>query len=125
MKDEKFSLRARIKSFKFSFEGLAAFFKREHNSWIHFIATIVVLAFSYWIGVTKSEMIAIVFAIGFVWVAEIFNTCIERVMDFISVEKHNDIKFIKDLASGGVLIAAITAVIIALIIFIPKLIILL
>jgi len=120
MNDEKFSIRARIRSFKFSFDGLAAFLKKEHNSWIHFIATIAVLVFSAWVGVTKTELIAIVFAIGFVWVAEIFNTCIERVMDYISLERHPDIRFIKDLASGAVLIAAITAVAVALIIFIPK-----
>jgi len=121
MKDEKFSIRARMQSFRFSFQGLAAFFRREHNSWIHFLATIAVLAFAGWVGVTKTELLAIVFAIGFVWVAEIFNTCIERMMDYITLERHPDIKFIKDLASGAVLIAAITAVVIALIIFIPKL----
>ena len=120
MKDENFSIRARIRGFKFSFEGLAAFFRKEHNSWIHVLATLVVLGVSYWVGVTRTELLAIVFAIGFVWVAEIFNTCIERMMDYISLERHPDIKFIKDLASGAVLIAALTAVVVALIIFIPK-----
>ena len=120
MKDENFSIRARIRSFKFSFEGLAAFFRKEHNSWIHVLATLVVLGVSYWVGVTRTELLAVVFAIGFVWVAEIFNTCIERMMDYISLERHPDIKFIKDLASGAVLIAALTAVVVALIIFIPK-----
>jgi len=120
MKDENFSFRARVRSFKFSFEGLAAFFRKEHNSWIHVLATLVVLGVSYWVGVTRTELLAIVFAIGFVWVAEIFNTCIERMMDYISLERHPDIKFIKDLASGAVLIAALTAVVVALIIFIPK-----
>jgi len=120
MKDENFSIRARVRSFKFSFEGLAAFFRKEHNSWIHVLATLVVLGVSYWVGVTRTELLAIVFAIGFVWVAEIFNTCIERMMDYISLERHPDIKFIKDLASGAVLIAALTAVVVALIIFIPK-----
>ena len=120
MKDENFSIRARIRSFKFSFEGLAGFFRKEHNAWIHVLATLVVLGVSYWVGVTKTELLAIVFAIGFVWVAEIFNTCIERMMDYISLERHPDIKFIKDLASGAVLVAALTAVVVALIIFIPK-----
>ena len=120
MKDEKFSIRARIESFKFSFEGLAAFFRREHNSWLHFIATLAVFIFASIVGVTKTELLALVFAIGFVWVAEIFNTCIERIMDHTSPERHPDVKFIKDLASGGVLIAAVTAVIVGLIIFIPK-----
>ncbi len=120
MKDEKFSIRARVESFKFSFEGLAAFFRREHNSWLHFIATLAVFIFASIVGVNKTELLALVFAIGFVWVAEIFNTCIERIMDHTSPERHPDVKFIKDLASGGVLIAAITAVIVGLIIFIPK-----
>jgi diacylglycerol kinase (ATP) len=120
MKDEKFSIRARVESFKFSFEGLAAFFRSEHNSWLHFIATLAVFIIASIVGVTKTELLALVFAIGFVWVAEIFNTCIERIMDHTSPERHPDVKFIKDLASGGVLIAAITAVIVGLIIFIPK-----
>ncbi len=120
MKDEKFSIRARLSSFRFSFEGLAAFFKREHNSWIHFVATLAVFATAAIAGVTKTELLALVFAIGFVWVAEIFNTCIERIMDHTSPERHPDVKFIKDLASGGVLVAAITAVIVGLIIFVPK-----
>lgn len=120
MQEEKFSIRARVRSFRFSFEGMGAFLRREHNSWIHFLATVLTLIFSYWIGVTKTELIAIVFAIAFVWVAEMFNTCIERIMDFISMDKHADIKFIKDLASAAVLVAAVTAVIVALIIFVPK-----
>ena len=120
MKDEKFSIRARAESFKFSFEGLAAFFRREHNSWLHFIATLAVFIIAAIVGVTKTELLALVFAIGFVWVAEIFNTCIERIMDHVSPERHPNVKFIKDLASGGVLIAAVTAVIVGLIIFIPK-----
>jgi len=120
MKDEKFSFRARIESFRFSFEGLAAFLSREHNSRLHLLATVAVLVFSAWVGVTKTELLAIVFAIGFVWVAEIFNTCIESVMDYINIERDPEIKFIKDLASGAVLIAAITSLAVALIIFIPK-----
>jgi diacylglycerol kinase (ATP) len=66
------------------------------------------------------EIIALVFAVGFVWVAEMFNTCIEHIMDFISTEKKPAIKFIKDLSAGAVLVAAITALITGSIIFIPK-----
>ena len=42
-------------------------------------------------------------------------------MDFISCQKHPEIKIIKDLAAGGVLVSAITALITGAIIFIPKL----
>jgi diacylglycerol kinase (ATP) len=121
MKSQEFSFRARIKSFRYSIEGISGFFKAEHNAWLHLIATVAVFILAAVVGVTKNELLALVFAIGFVWVAEMFNTCIERVMDFISVQQHSEIKLIKDLASGAVLTAAITAVIVGAIVFIPKL----
>ena len=49
-----------------------------------------------------------------------FNTCIEKAMNFISMEEHPEIRFIKDVAAGAVLIASATALIIGLLIFIPK-----
>ena len=56
-----------------------------------------------------------------VWTAEIFNTAIEKTMDFISREKHPQIKLVKDLAAAAVLITAVSAIIVGAIIFIPKL----
>jgi len=120
MKPQSFSVQARLKSFQYSFEGIAQFFKREHNSWLHFAATVAVIITASVVGVTKTELLAIVFAIGFVWVAEMFNTCIEHIMDFISTKTDPEIRFIKDLASGAVLVSGITALIVGLIIFIPK-----
>jgi len=120
MKSQAFSIRARIKSFRYAFDGIAAFFRREHNAWLHFIATIAVFTLSALVGVDKTELLALVFAIGFVWVAEMFNTCIEWIMDFVSGQRHSEIKFIKDLASGAVLMAALTAVAVGAIVFIPK-----
>lgn len=120
MKSERFSVSARFKSFKYSFAGIVSFFRKEHNSWIHFAATIAVFVLSWAVGVTKTEMIALVIVIGIVWTAEIFNTCIERIMDFISPKTDPDIKIIKDLASAAVLMSAIAALVTGLIVFIPK-----
>lgn len=121
MKSQEFSIRSRVKSFRFAMDGIASFFNREHNAWIHFAATLLVLALTVCIKVTKTELLALVFAIGFVWVAEMFNTCIERIMDFVSVQQHPEVKFIKDLAAGAVLVAAITALVVGAVVFIPKL----
>lgn len=121
MKPQEFSIRARLRSFRFAWDGIASFFQREHNAWLHFMATVAVFTTALLVGVTKTELLALVFAIGLVWIAEMFNTCIERVMDFVSEQKHPEIKFIKDLAAGAVLTASITAVIIGLVVFIPKL----
>ncbi|THU37302.1 diacylglycerol kinase family protein [Niastella caeni] len=121
MKSQEFSFRSRIKSFRFAMEGIGSFFQREHNAWLHFMATIAVITLTALVGVTKNELLALVFAIGFVWVAEMFNTCIERVMDFVSDQRHAEIKFIKDLAAGAVLVSAVTALAVGAIVFIPKL----
>jgi diacylglycerol kinase (ATP) len=101
-------------------DGIVSFFQREHNAWLHLIATIAVFTLAALVRVDKNELLALVFAIGFVWVAEMFNTCIERVMDFISDQRHDEIKFIKDLAAGAVLIAALTALVVGAVVFIPK-----
>jgi diacylglycerol kinase (ATP) len=122
MKPQEFSLRARLRSFRFAWDGIATFFQREHNAWLHFMATVAVFTTAILVGVTKTELLALIFAIGLVWIAEMFNTCIERVMDFVSEQKHPEIKFIKDLAAGAVLTASVTALIIGAVVFIPKLI---
>ena len=120
MQTEKFSLRKRSESFGYAFAGIVRFFRTEHNAWLHLVATLGVIVLGIVYHVTPIETAFLVFAIGFVWVAELFNTCIEKIMDFISTEKHPTIKIIKDMAAGAVLLAAITALIIGFAIFIPK-----
>ena len=63
----------------------------------------------------------IILAIAIVWVAEAFNTAIERLCDAVTVERDENIGYAKDVAAGGVLMAAIAAALIGLTIFAPKL----
>ena len=117
---EKFSIQKRIKSFRYAFEGIGKFLVSEHNARLHLTATILVLTVSLLLKISQSEMIAVVGMVGLVWVTEMFNTCVEKIMDCISQEKRSDIEFIKDVAAGAVLIASLAAFVTALIIFIPK-----
>ena len=122
MKSNKpFSFLERAKSFQYALAGVINFFKTEHNALIHLLATIVVLVLAVMLRVSGLEMIALVLAIGFVWVAELFNTAIEKIMDFISAEQDPNIKFIKDLSAAAVLLAACTAIAVGCFVFIPKL----
>jgi len=120
-KAPSFSWKARLKSFVYAWEGIVSFFRSEHNAQIHLAITFLVLVLSVTLGVNKWEGIAVVFSIAFVWVTEMINTVIEKTIDFISVERHPQIKLIKDIAAGAVLIASLAAVIVGLFIFIPKL----
>ena len=121
MKQQQFSLHSRLSSFGYAFNGLQAFFKQEPNARIHLVATLAATAAAIYFRVSVIELVALVIVTGMVWIAEIFNTAIERIMDFISREKNPNIQFIKDLAACGVLLSAITAMVTGAIIFIPKL----
>lgn len=110
----------RIKSFKYAFNGLRILIKEEHNARIHLFATICVIIAGLFYEISLIEWIAIIFSIGLVVSLEIINSSIENIADFISPERDEKIKKIKDLSASGVLISAITALIIGLIIFIPK-----
>lgn len=120
-KNESFSLRARGKSFKYAVDGMIKFFYTEHNALLHLITTITTIVLAIVTPVSKQEIIFLVLVIGFVFAAELFNTAIEKIMDYISIERNPEIKFIKDVAAAAVLVAAITAFITGCIIFIPKL----
>ena len=122
MKNNRFSLRKRLKSFGFAFNGLVILLREEHNSRIHFIAAFITVFIAFWLKISAIEWVAIVFAIGFVITLEIINSAIENMADFISPEKHEMIKKIKDLSAAGVLVGSITSLIIGIIVFLPKII---
>lgn len=118
---QSFSLRDRIKSFDYSIQGIITFFKHEHNAWIHAVAAILVIVLGWYFKLTLMEWCWITLAIGLVLLAEMFNTAIEYLTDLASPEIHPLAKKTKDVASGAVLIAALIAVVIGLLIFLPKL----
>ena len=120
-KDSKFSFGERLKSFKYSFNGLKILFREEHNSRIHLTTAIIVIGVSILFEIEKSEWLAIILSIGLVFSFEIINSSIENLCDFISPEKHQAIKKIKDLSAAAVFVSTLTALIVGFIIFIPKL----
>lgn len=121
MKNDGFTLRKRLKSFRFAFNGIRLLITREHNAWIHCFAAVCVITAGYIVGLTSTEWIAITITIGVVLAAEAVNSSIEALADLVSPGYNEAIKRTKDLAAGAVLILAIAAAIVGLIIFTPKL----
>ncbi|MBL4577676.1 MAG: diacylglycerol kinase family protein [Flavobacteriales bacterium] len=122
MSKKPFDLIARIRSFKHAFRGIGVTFRTQHNSWIHLLAIFAVIGLGVYTDLNLQEWIFISLAIGLVLIAELANTAIEFLGDAISNEYDEKLKNAKDIGAGAVLIAAIIAVIIACLIFIPKLI---
>ena len=118
---EKFSLRSRANSFRYAIAGILAFIRQEPNARIHAVATVAVVIAAIVFHVSYLEAAVLAVVTGGVWITEMLNTCLERMADVAHPEFHPTIKFIKDLAAGAVLVAAVTAVVVALFIFIHKL----
>jgi diacylglycerol kinase (ATP) len=112
-----------LKSFYFAFKGIYQLFKKERNAKIHLLASIVVICCSIFFKISEIEWIIVLFSIAIIFMAEAFNTSIEKIVDFISPEYHHKAGQIKDLSAGGVLIISIAVAIVGLIIFIPKIVI--
>lgn len=85
--------------------------------WIHVLATLVVVAAGQWRGLSTTQWSFIALAIALVWMAEGFNTAIERLCNLVSREQHPIIKQVKDISAAAVLIAALAAAIIGLLVF--------
>ncbi len=119
-KQDQFNIQRRIKSFYFAISGIKTFLKTQHNAWIHLFATMLVITCGWIYQVSITEWCLLIFAIGLVFTAEAINTAIEYLTDMVSPNYHEKAGKVKDLAAGAVLIAAITAVIIGLAIFFPK-----
>lgn len=94
----------------------------ERNFRIHtFIGLLVVLT-GILFRLSTFEWLSIILVIGLVLVAEIFNSAIEKLLDYLNPAIHPSAKIIKDLSAGAVLASALVAIVVGLIIFFPRLI---
>jgi diacylglycerol kinase len=117
---KKFSFSQRFKSFSYAWSGIKSVLKIEHNTWIHLFLTISAIVLGIVLKLATAEWATLIIVTAMVWMTELFNTCIEKIMDFLSTDSHPQIKLIKDMAAAAVLIASIAALIVGAIIFIPK-----
>ncbi len=113
-----------IKSFCHALNGIDYACRYEHNMLIIVIATIFTVAMGILFNISAYEWLFCVMSIGAVAATEMINSAIEAVVDLVTTEIHPLAKIAKDTASSATLIFSITSLVGALIIFIPKIIIL-
>ena len=101
-----------INSFQYPIKGLAYVIKYENNFMYHIIATLSILLLGLYLNFNFGEWIIIFLLIGIVYITEIINTAIEKIVDLVSPEYQKTAGIIKDLSSAAVLVAAATAFII-------------
>jgi diacylglycerol kinase (ATP) len=114
-------VKARLRSVTYAAQGIRTLIREEHNARLHLAATLVVLLAAWRLRCTGEEWRWLVLAIGLVWMAETFNTALETLCDLVQPDFHPQVKRIKDVAAGAVLMAALTAALIGVTIFWPHL----
>ena len=118
----KFSLKERIRSFNNALNGFRSVLYTQHNFLIHILLGVISILMGIILEISLMEWIAIVIVISVVLSAEIFNTAIELLVDYISMEKNDVARDIKDISAAAVLLISMGALVTGLVIFIPKLI---
>ncbi|MDY7396139.1 diacylglycerol kinase family protein [Aureibaculum sp. 2210JD6-5] len=112
--------KGRLRSLKFAIRGALLLIATEHSIMVQFTIATVMTILGFVMKISATEWMFQFLAIGLVLVAESLNTAIEKLSDFVHPAYHKRIGFIKDISAGAATFAAIIAIIIGLIIYIPK-----
>ncbi|MBP6557010.1 MAG: diacylglycerol kinase family protein [Flavobacterium sp.] len=118
-KDNSF-ITGRLKSIGFAVKGAIKLITTEHSVMVQFSLAIIMIIAGFYFDIDRYEWMMQVLAFGLVLGIESLNTAVEKIADFVHPEFHDRIGFIKDIAAGAVLFAAIAAIAIGLLIYVPK-----
>ncbi len=110
----------RLLGFKYAFKGAWMLLKKEASIQVQLFIAILVTIAGFYYQLSPTEWILQILAIGLVLSVEGLNTAIEEFANFVHPDFHRKIGYIKDVAAGAVFFAAVAAIIIGCIIYIPK-----
>ncbi len=113
-------VKGRLKSLRFAFRGMLILIRSEHSVMVQLGMGILVSIIGFLVGLSATEWILQTLCIGLILAAEGMNTAVEKLCDFVNPEPDPKIGRVKDIAAGGVGFAAVMAIIVGLIIYIPK-----
>lgn len=107
-------------SFRCAICGLSDAWRSERNMRIHLAATVLAVIAGLVVGLGRLEWLFLFSAVFLVMTMEMLNTALERVVDLFTREYHPLARLAKNAAAGAALLAALYAVTVAALIFIPK-----
>lgn len=118
-KDNSF-ITGRLKSVGYAVKGAFKLITTEHSVMVQFSLAVIMIIAGFYFEIDRYEWMMQILAFGLVLGIESLNTAVEKIADFVHPEFHDKIGFIKDIAAGAVLFAAMAAIVIGLLIYVPK-----
>ncbi|WP_264520965.1 diacylglycerol kinase family protein [Flavobacterium sp. N1994] len=118
-KDNSF-FTGRLKSIGFAVKGAYKLITTEHSVMVQSSLAVILIIAGFVFHISREEWMLQILAFGLVLSVESLNTAVEKIADFIHPEFHDRIGFIKDIAAGAVMFAAMAAIAIGLLIYVPK-----
>ena len=106
-----------VKSFKYAFSGILHALYHEANFRIQIFISIISIILGFYFQISVAEWSVLIISFSILLSAEIMNTSIENLIDFVIPKKSLVVKVIKDLSAGFVLINALAFLAILIIIF--------
>ena len=110
----------RFKSMGFAIKGAYKLITTEHSVMVQSSLAVIMIIAGFYFDINRYEWIMQILAFGLVLSIEGLNTAVEKIADFIHPEFHDRIGFIKDIAAGAVMFAAMAALAVGMLIYIPK-----
>jgi len=111
----------RLHSFGYAFRGWWYVIRTQRNAWIHALVTTMVILLASLLRLPARDWAVLFVTIAMVWTAEFLNTALEAVVDLASPRNHPLAKVGKDVGAAAVLIAALTSILVGLLILGPPL----
>ncbi|WP_295335067.1 diacylglycerol kinase [Flavobacterium sp.] len=118
-KDNSF-FSGRLKSVGFAVKGALKLITTEHSVMVQSSLAVLMIIAGFYFKIDRYEWMMQILAFGLVLGVESLNTAVEKIADFIHPEYHERIGFIKDIAAGAVMLAALAAIAVGLLIYVPK-----
>ena len=109
-----------VKAFSCAWEGITYAFTSQRNLKIHLAFAVIAVVLGFALRISEAGWLAVVLSIALVMALEIVNTAVESVVDLVSPEWHILAKRAKDCAAGAVYLAAFASIVVACIVFLPR-----
>ena len=113
-------LKRRLLAFKYALEGIAYALRYHPSIFIQLLCGFAAVALGFAVGLSRVEWMILSLTVGAVLAAELLNTAVEVTLDHMTKDHHMRVKHAKDVAAGAVFVISCIAVVVGLLLFIPR-----